>query len=113
MQHDDETSFARAQRETFERCSDVGSARTGQYGDSWSLEAIRPTFTRATLAELRLPSSLEPQALRLLLAAALIDVKESRLAANARLHDDSILDGINFRAIFFTWLREYRERDAS
>lgn len=97
---------------TFERCADAAleqaratyASRGVEYADSWALENQIATFTAATLRAFGL--TLTPEQMRLLQAAALIDVKDSRMGGPWK--PDSVVDGLAYRALFLTLMEEYQ-----
>lgn len=96
---------------TFERCADTTlekvratyAERGQEYADSWSEECLVTTFTAATLRAFGL--ELSPEQMRLLQAAALVDVKDSRMAGAFKA--DSVIDGVAYRACWLTLMEEY------
>jgi hypothetical protein len=96
---------------TFERTADATldttratyAQRGGEYGDSWSLENMVATFTEHTLKAIGNDRS--PAAIRLLVMAALVDVKDSRMTGPWKM--DSLVDGVAYRACYGTLREEY------
>ena len=90
---------------TFERCADTTLAevratyaqRGEDYSDSWSLETFVTTFTAHTLRELA-GIEMTPEELRLVICAALVDIKDSRMIGKWRR--DSLIDGCAYRALY-------------
>lgn len=88
----------------------VSEQRGGEYGDSWALDNLVTTFTRSTLESFGL--HLSDEQVRLLQMASLIDVKDARLIGPYK--EDSVVDGINYRAVFAYLRRLYdAPKDAS
>jgi hypothetical protein len=108
---DSEFVDADALKPTFERTADATLATTratysqrgGEYGDSWSLENMVATFTEHTLKAIGNDRS--PAAIRLLVMAALVDVKDSRMTGPFKA--DSIIDGVAYRASYCQMRLEY------
>lgn len=105
--------FDRACSNTLQRALEVQAQRGMEYGDTWALENMRPTFTEATLSAILLRKSdfdgITMEEIRLIVLAALIDVKDSRVATGDwKL--DSVEDGINYRAAYATFREEYEEK---
>ena len=100
-------AFNAAADATLARAGATHTLRGGEYGDTWALENLSTTFLDSVLRDL--PNLLLTKAeKRLIVIAALIDVKESRMAAGAwKL--DTVDDSINYRAAFATWREEYKE----
>lgn len=90
--------------QTFERCADATLAevrstyayRGKEYADSWALDNSVQTYTAHTLRSFG--ASLTPEQIRLLQAAVLIDIKDSRLIGAYKR--DSLVDGIAYRALY-------------
>lgn len=103
--------FNRAGNATLERCTAVSNQRGTEYLDTWALENQITTFTVATLRAIlgdELTSGLTGDELRLIKNAALIDVKDERMLGGFK--EDTIDDGINYRAAYCTWRQSYYER---
>lgn len=83
----------------------IGASRGAVYRDTWHLDHLVTTYTRAVLA--RIGDDRSPEALRLVLAAALVDTKASRIAAGALAHHDSYIDGVNYLAALGSFAGEY------
>jgi hypothetical protein len=83
----------------------IATQRGGEYADSWHLDNLVTTFTANTLSSFGV--SLSPRQLRLVLLAALIDVKDSRMVGPYK--EDTVIDGINYRAVF-AYLRRQLDR---
>jgi hypothetical protein len=97
-------AFNAASEKTLNRSLAIGSQRGGEYLDSWHIDNQKTTFIDHVLA-LPLFYGHEREYKRLLMAASLVDVKESRMSGPFKL--DTIDDGINYRAAFATWREEY------
>lgn len=79
------------------------SQRGAEYSDSWHLDCIVTTFTRATLRAFGL--DLTDEQIRLLQSASLIDVKDSRMGGPFKA--DSVIDGLAYRAAWLSFMQEY------
>lgn len=101
-----EPTFNRACRMVLEDALKTQAQRGNEYGDSWAIENMNPIFLRALMKELGY--GLSPSELRLVMLAALVDVKDSRIA-NGNLKEDSVIDGLNYRATLIQLLKEYRD----
>ena len=86
------------------KCQAISSQRGGEYLDSWALENQVNTFVRATLREFGV--ELNPEQMRLLTMAALVDVKESRMGGEFK--EDTHVDGINYRGAYLDLMIQYR-----
>lgn len=96
-------TFERSANETLDDVRPLYSHRGSTYGDTWALPNQKTTFTEYVLGLRRDP--FYQQWLRLLQLAVLIDVKDSRIrGVNI---DDSIMDGIAYRASFRSHLQDY------
>lgn len=80
------------------------SQRGSEYADSWAVENMNTTFLSHTFRALGI-SERTREEMRLVLLAALVDVKDSRLAGPFKR--DSIVDGVAYRACFGTLMQEY------
>lgn len=106
----------RKMKATFERTADqtlddvraVYAQRGAEYADSWALDRMVSTLTEATLA--RFGVKLETEQVRLVLLAALVDIKDSRLGGPWK--KDSIVDGIAYRAAYCQLREEYESLHA-
>jgi hypothetical protein len=81
----------------------IAKQRGGEYGDSWALGNLVSTFTRSTLESFGI--KVTDEQLRLIQMAALIDVKDARMIGPYK--EDSVVDGINYRAVFAYLRRLY------
>jgi hypothetical protein len=98
---------------TFERCADASLAATREtylqrgreYDDTWAVEHQISTFTRQVLRDAFGITNPDPKAVRLLLAAAIVDVKDSRMLGAFK--PDTIVDGIAYRALFLRLREEF------
>ena len=96
-------TFERSANETLDDVRPLYSYRGSTYGDTWAIPNQKTTFTEYVLGLRRDP--FYKQWLRLLQLAVLIDVKDSRVrGVNI---DDSIMDGIAYRASFRSHLQDY------
>lgn len=95
--------FNDAAERTLSAALRVCTQRGGEYQDSWALENMASTFLDATLR--RFSIVLGPYEKRLLIMAALVDVKDSRLTGPWK--NDSVLDGINYRAAYAALRDDY------
>lgn len=105
-------AFDEACGTTLRESLEIQAERGDAYGDSWGVENIVATFTKNVLQELfgkdsGVIANLTNEQLRLIMCAALVDVKDARIK-NGRYHPDSIKDGINYRAALAYWLEAYR-----
>lgn len=89
---------------TLDRCQGIGAQRGGEYLDSWAVENQVTTFLNHVLA-LPVLKGREREYKRLLMVAALCDVKDSRMSGPWKT--DTVDDGINYRAAFASWRDEY------
>lgn len=101
-------TFERCAGPVLEECHSIATTRGVEYADSWAIENCVFTLFRATLERMYL--RLDPYQMRLLMAAALCDIKDSRMGAGGAWKRDSMIDSINYRALYAT-LREEFERD--
>ena len=97
-------AFNAAADTTLRRAQAISNQRGGEYLDSWSLDLMVTTFFDATLRRLGI-NNLTREEKRLLIVAALIDVKDSRMLGPWK--QDTGDDGINYRAAYTTWRTEY------
>ncbi len=100
--------FTRAADATLARVHETYAVRGDQYGDTWALINIHSPLTEYVLNLRRDPDY--RAWLRLLRAAVLADIKDSRLIGSPTSIDDSLLDGIAYRATFTELLREFEGR---
>lgn len=103
-----EPTFNRACRMVLEDALKVQAQRGEEYGDSWALENMNPIYLKAVLKEFDV--YLDYPQLRLVMLAALVDVKNSRIA-NGNVKTDSVTDAINYMAVLIRLLNEYRGAD--
>lgn len=90
-------------------CRAIGLARGGEYRDTWHLANIVTTHTAGILRTIGEDRS--PEALRLVLLSALVDVKASRIVAGGDYKRDSFVDGVNYLAVLGELLGEYRPKE--
>ena len=97
-------AFNAASEKTLRRSLEISSQRGGEYLDSWHVDNQVTTFIDHVL---RLPvkPGREREYKRLLMVAALVDVKDSRMGGPWKL--DTVDDGINYRGAFASWRDEY------
>ncbi len=107
-QSQDPPTFTRAADATLPRVRATYVTRGEQYGDTWALPNIHSPLTEYVLGLRRDPDY--RAWLRLLRAAVLADVKDSRVIGGPVSIDDHLLDGIAYRATFAEFLREYEGR---
>jgi hypothetical protein len=100
-----EHAFNHATRRTLTAALEVCDRRGDEYGDTWHADNLVTTFLDATLRSLGVDDhSLPADAKRLLLCAALIDVKDSRMLGPWKA--DTVEDGLNYRAAYRTFRDE-------
>ena len=97
-------AFNAASETTLRRSLDISDQRGGEYQDSWHVDNQVTTFIDHVL-KLPVVAGHEREYKRLLMAAALIDVKDSRMGGPWKL--DTVDDGINYRGAFASWREEY------
>lgn len=102
-------TFERMADSTLERCRDLYKERGEQYSDTWAIDNLVLTLTKAIFAKFGWAWG-KPEQLRIVLAAALADVKDSRLQGDGSVAD-SLEDGINYRAVLNQMLKEYEAND--
>jgi hypothetical protein len=102
--------FEGAMHRVLGECTGLGTQRGQEYADSWALENVVTTFTKNTL--LRFGFTLNQEQLRLVIAAALVDVKDQRINAGGPWKRDSAIDGINYRALYTDLREEYEANTA-
>jgi len=103
----DPPTFTRTADATLVRARAVYAQRGDAYGDTWALPNLHTELTEYVLS---LRRDVDYRGwLRLLLLAALSDVKESRVMGGGDI-DDHLIDGINYRASFAEHLREFEGR---
>ena len=103
MNESGKQTFEESADKTIEQVRAIYSQRGQEYADSWSLDNLVTTFTEHTLRELGF--RLDPLQLRLVLMAALVDVKDSRMGGPFKA--DSIIDGIAYRAAYCALREQY------
>lgn len=100
----DPPTFTRTADATLSRARAVYAQRGDAYGDTWALPNLHTELTEYVLT---LRRDVDYKAwLRLLLLAALSDVKQSRIQGGGDI-DDHLIDGINYKASFAEHLREF------
>lgn len=99
-----EHAFNRASGTTLRRSLAVSDQRGGEYLDSWHVDNQVTTFIDHVL-KLPVVPGREKEYKRLLMAASLVDVKDSRMGGPWKL--DTVDDGINYRGAFASWREEY------
>ncbi len=90
-------------------CRAIGLARGGEYRDTWHLGNIVTAQTAGILRTIGEDRS--PEALRLVLLAALVDTKSSRMVAGGAYKRDNYIDGVNYLAVLGELLGEYRPKE--
>lgn len=103
-----EPTFNRACRATLGESLKTQAQRGMEYGDSWALENMNPVYLKAILKEFDV--YLDDAQLRLVMLAALVDVKTSRIQ-NGEIKKDSVVDKINYLGVLIHLLEEYRGAD--
>ena len=99
-------AFNRAVDTTMRRRKALSDQRGGEYRDTWARANVKTAFLDAALDAVRVRgSSLSVEEKRLLIVAALCDVKVSRLIGGYK--DDTLLDLGNYLDAFAEWMREY------
>lgn len=98
-------SFNAAAKRTIDRATAVHMQRGNEYRDSWALENVHAPFIRHVLREVFGVANVTAEELRLVMSAALVDVKDSRMGGVFKL--DTVDDGINYRAAFASWMEDY------
>lgn len=111
---DDKPTFERHADATLEAVRATYADRGITYGDSWDGRPGQPViFTRlalnAVLERTNCLHDLVIDDLLLIQSGAIVDLKDSRLASGG-YHEDSIIDGIAYRARFLGGLKEYRAK---
>lgn len=105
-------TFNRAVEETFTRASSISNQRAGEYSDSWSLDNLRTPWVDNLMADHPTPPlPLLAHYKRLLIMAAMLDIKLSRLAGGWK--DDTALDSLNYLAAYTQLRNEFEERVSS
>jgi hypothetical protein len=113
-------AFNRAVDSTLNRCLLISNQRGGEYQDTWSEANLRTAFLDATLRGISEQQghhgtdveliALTPAEKRLLIVAAMVDVKLSRMIGPWK--DDTVLDAINYLAAYAAWMGEYLGEEA-
>lgn len=98
--------FEESANKTLDAVKATYSQRGQEYADSWHIDHMVTTLTRATLG--RFGAELTAEQIRLLQCAVLVDVKDSRLIGPWK--PDSIVDGIAYRACYASLREEYEEQ---
>jgi len=101
-----QAAFNAAADRTLTRAQAIHRQRGNEYQDSWALENVHAPFITHVLREVFGLSGASAEELRLIMAAALVDVKDSRMGGEFKL--DTIDDGINYRAAFCSWMEDYQ-----
>jgi len=99
-----EPAFPSAARATMDKCSAVFAQREGEYKDTWALENQVTTMLDHVLKVIGMDGICKEEK-RLILVAALCDVKDSRMIGDYK--EDSHLDAINYRMTLAKWLDDY------
>lgn len=98
------STFSRSADASFSEARAIYADRGDSYGDTWALPNQKSAVTEYVLG---LQHDHDRRGwLRLLQLASLIDLKDSRLLGGGNVRD-SLLDGLNYRAVFAELLREY------
>ena len=97
-------TFDTAVDEILTESLDITKQRGDEYGDTWADDNLMTTFTQRTLRDFGMWDP-TPEQCRLILLAALIDVKDSRMLGGYK--EDSLVDGINYRAVYAAMRRKY------
>jgi hypothetical protein len=90
---------------TLDEVRGIYAQRGGEYADSWALSNQHAPFLRMVVRELFGGVELNPDQVRLLVAAAMVDIKDSRMGGPYKR--DSVIDGIAYRALFAGLMEEY------
>jgi hypothetical protein len=101
-----QAAFNSAADRTLARAAAIHQQRGSEYEDSWALENVHAPFITHVLREVFGLTGASAEELRLVMAAALVDVKDSRMGGVFKL--DTIDDGINYRAAFCSWMEDYQ-----
>ena len=97
-------TFNAAVDEALAECAGISNQRGGEYDDTWALDNQISTFLDATLKACGV-GNLTAEQKRLILLAALIDVKDTRMLGPFK--PDTLLDGLNYRAAYLSLRRKY------
>jgi hypothetical protein len=95
--------FESSMQDVLGECISIGTQRGTEYLDSWHLDNLVTTLTQTTLQ--RFGVRLEPDQVRLLLLAALVDVKFSRIKGPHKR--DSYIDAINYLSCYASLREQY------
>ena len=98
--------FNAAAADVLDECAAICEQRGGEYQDSWHLDNQVTTFVDHVLRCLSI-SNVTKEEKRLLIMAALVDVKDSRMQGPFKR--DTIVDGVNYRAAFGSLMKQYLE----
>jgi hypothetical protein len=91
---------------TLDKVKSIYSQRGTQYKDSFSLDCQSARLTTMSLDMFGL--TLEPEQIRILQAAVLADIKDSRLVG--KYNPDSLYDGIAYRALLTGLIEDYKSK---
>lgn len=91
---------------TLARCQQIHAQRGSEYADTWALENVHAPVLKLALRE-TFGFDATAEELRLIMAASLCDVKDSRLIGEWK--PDNMDDGINYRGAFTQWMIEYKQ----
>lgn len=97
-------SFNRAALASQEDAAAIVNQRGGEYGDTWAVENVYAPRIKSVCRTIGFPEPDAEQA-RLLMAAALCDVKTSRWMGP--FNYDTPIDEINYLGALAQWLGEY------
>ena len=109
-------AFNQAVDEVLDEAKAVSDQRGAEYQDTWHLDNVVTTYLDAAnraIINKRLGSdpisylNYTSEEKRLLIVAALVDVKSSRMLGAYKR--DSVLDAVNYMAAFATWMKAYLE----
>ena len=97
-------AFNLAADKTFSEAQAIHSQRGVEYSDSWHLDNVHAPVLRMSLREI-FGFDASPEELRIIMAASLADVKDSRYVGGWK--KDTAHDGLNYRAAHAAWIDEY------
>ncbi len=97
-------AFNLAADATFAEAQAIHGQRGTEYSDSWALGNVHAPVLKMSLREI-FGFDPTPEELRVIMAASLVDVKDSRYLGGWK--KDTALDGLNYRAAHAAWLTEY------
>lgn len=99
--------FNAAAEATIGRALAICTQRGEEYQDSWDLNNLKAPFLTHTLSNVKLldGSIVQPATIRLIMLAALADVKLSRLVGGWK--DDTAVDLINYVAAYAELRQQY------